>query len=74
MPQSLTLTNNPDPDPILTAQQYDHWSMPQSPRSPREQVQFDHMLWRMDRLFLATPVLILLDLSYLSRFWVRDEA
>ena len=52
---------------------YDHWSMAQAPRSPRDQVEFDHMLWRVDWLFLASPVLILLDLSYLSRFWVCER-
>ena len=41
--------------------------MPQFPRLPGEQVEFDHMLWRMDWLFLFSNVLILLDISYLSR-------
>jgi len=58
----------------LTHVWYDYWCMPQHPRRPGEQVEFDHMLWRMDWLFLRSNVLILLDISYLSRFWTQFEA
>ena len=44
--------------------------MPQAPaRSSVEQFEFDVMLLHMNWLFLATPVLVLVDLGYLSRFW-----
>ena len=48
----------------------DFWCMPQGKRTAAEKVAFDHMLSNINFLYLGCDVLILLDLSYLSRFWV----
>ena len=48
--------------------------MPQGSRSPAEKVAFTHMLKNANLLYLGTLVLILLDLSYISRFWTQFEA
>jgi hypothetical protein len=50
------------------------WSMPQAKRSPAESVEFKHMLKHANLLYLGTRVLILLDLSYIGRFWTLFEA
>ena len=44
--------------------------MPQGERTPAEKVDFQHMLSNINLLYLGCHVLVLLDLSYLSRFWV----
>ena len=44
--------------------------MPQGERTPAEKVDFQHMLSHINLLYLGCHVLVLLDLSYLSRFWV----
>lgn len=43
--------------------------MPQGERTPAEQVAFKHMLTHVNLLYLGLSVLVLLDLSYMSRFW-----
>ena len=43
--------------------------MPQGQRTGAEKVHFKHMLMHANLLYLGTRVLILLDLSYISRFW-----
>ena len=40
-------------------------------RTPAENVYFIHMLKNVNLLYLGARVLIVLDLSYVSRFWVR---
>ena len=50
----------------------DFWCMPQFERSPAETEEFRHMLSNINLLYLGCSVLVLLDLSYLSRFWVRS--
>ena len=50
---------------------YDFWCMPQQPRTPEEDVSFKWMLENLSLLFIGCSVLILLDRSYCSRFWVR---
>lgn len=47
--------------------------MPQGDRTPRETVEFQHMLAHVNLLYLGMSVLILLDLSYISRFWTQFE-
>ena len=47
--------------------------MPQGKRTPAEKVDFQHMLSHINLLYLGCSVLVLLDLSYLSRFWVRTR-
>ena len=54
---------------------YDYWCMPQGKqRTPKQQAAFDHMLSNINWLYLGCSVLILLDLSYISRFWTQFEA
>ena len=53
---------------------YDYWCMPQGNRSPAQRVSFDYMLQHVNYLYLGCSVLVLLDLSYLSRFWTQFEA
>ena len=48
--------------------------MPQAKRSLAESVEFKHMLKHANLLYLGTRVLILLDLSYIGRFWTLFEA
>ena len=43
--------------------------MPQGNRLVEEVIEFNHMLKHANLLYLGTRVLILLDLSYVSRFW-----
>ena len=44
--------------------------MPQGKKSPAERVQFEFMLQNVNLLYLGLKVLILLDQTYVSRFWV----
>ena len=54
---------------------YDFWCMPQKEgRTPAEKEAFDFMLGNVNSIYLGCRVLILLDLSYLSRFWTQFEA
>ena len=62
---------------------YDFWCMPQDERTaadqpdtrtPTELVDFKWMLKNVNMLYLGMSVLILLDLSYVSRFWTQFEA
>jgi len=53
---------------------FDFWCMPQGKRTGPERVQFMHMLKNVNLLYLGTSVLILLELSYISRFWTQFEA
>ena len=66
---------------------YDFWSMPQDERTaqqreegkpdtrtPAQRVEFTWMLRNVNMLYLGCSVLILLDLSYISRFWTQFEA
>ena len=46
----------------------------QGERSRGETVEFKHMLKHANLLYLGTRVLILLDLSYIGRFWTLFEA
>ena len=45
--------------------------LPKGSRSVVDSASFKLMLAQINMLFLGTTVLILLDLSYVSRFWVR---
>ena len=47
------------------------WCLPQGKRTPVEKVLFQHGLNNVNLLYVGMHVLILLDLSYMSRFWVR---
>jgi len=48
--------------------------MPQGEKSMAERVQFDFMLQNVNLLYLGLKVLILLDQTYVSRFWTQFEA
>ena len=66
---------------------YDYWCMAQDERSAEERqtgrrgdtrspaaiALFKHMLKNVNLLYLGCSVLCLVDISYLSRFWVRDR-
>ena len=45
--------------------------LPQGARTADELADFKRMLKEVNLLYLGTSVLILLDLSYLSRFWTQ---
>lgn len=53
---------------------YDYWCMPQGERTPAENVWFKWMLANVNLLYLGAKVLLLVDVSYLSRFWTQFEA
>jgi len=48
--------------------------MPQGERTDEEKAAFGRMLGNINLLFLGASVLILLDMSYSSRFWTQFEA
>ena len=48
--------------------------LPKGSRSAEESAAFKRMLKEVNRLYLGTTVLILLDLSYVSRFWTQLES
>ncbi|KOO23359.1 tir-containing protein [Chrysochromulina tobinii] len=52
----------------------DYSCAPQGERTPQEKEIFSLTLENMDFLFLGASVLILLDMSYMSRFWTQFEA
>jgi len=59
---------------------YDFWCLPQKntdgkdDRSSQDRADFDRMLKSIGDLYLSMRVLILLDLSYVGRFWTLFEA
>ena len=53
---------------------FDYWCMPQGKKTPGENVSFKYMLGNINWLYIGCSVLVLLDLSYLSRFWTQFEA
>ena len=52
---------------------YDFACLAQHPRSKEEDQEFKTMLPEIDKLYLGTSVLILLDLTYMSRFWTMYQ-
>ena len=48
--------------------------MPQGERTEQEQIEFLAMLKEINLLFLASSVLIIMDRTYMSRFWTQYEA
>ena len=53
---------------------FDYSCMPQQPRLPEEDEEFSAMLSGINVIYLGMKVLILLDMSYMSRFWTQAEA
>ena len=47
---------------------------PRQERSLEERLEFKAMMGRINTLYLGASVLILLDLSYMSRFWTQAFA
>ena len=52
----------------------DSWCMWQGERSGAQRVRFKHMLKNVNLVYLGMRVLVLADISYLSRFWTQFEA
>ena len=52
----------------------DYWCLPQGKRTASEQREFDGQLRNINLLYLGFSVLILVDLSYISRFWTLFES
>jgi hypothetical protein len=53
---------------------FDYWCMPQGKRTRAEKVLFKWMLSNVNLLYLGARVLLVVDISYLSRFWTQFEA
>ena len=53
---------------------FDYWCMPQGKRTRAEKVLFKWMLSNVNLLYLGASVLLVVDISYLSRFWTQFEA
>ena len=54
---------------------FDYWCMPQGKhKTATDKILFKHMLSNVNWLYLGCSVLVLIDLSYLSRFWTQFEA
>ena len=54
---------------------FDYWSMPQGKdKKDWEEAEFAVMLPNINLLYLFCSVLILLDLTYMGRFWTQFEA
>ena len=49
-------------------------ALPGRKKSLAEKAHFNYMLHNINHLYVGMPVLILLDLSYPSRFWTQYEA
>mmetsp|Transcript_28045 Transcript_28045/g.94207 ORF Transcript_28045/g.94207 Transcript_28045/m.94207 type:complete len:913 (+) Transcript_28045:106-2844(+) len=61
--------------PSIECVWYDYWCMPQGEdKTPLEKVDFKRMLMNVNLLYLGSSVLILQELSYMSRFWTQFEA
>ena len=52
----------------------DYWCMPQGKRSAAEDLEFKTSLAHANWLYLGASVLLIVDMSYLSRFWTQYEA
>ena len=53
---------------------FDYWCMPQGKRTRAEKVLFKWMLSNVNLLYLGASVLLVVDISYLPRFWTQFEA
>ena len=61
--------------PEINAVWFDFSSMPQGRnKTPRESAEFKEMLPNINLLYLTCSVLILMDRSYMNRFWTQFEA
>lgn len=53
---------------------FDWSSMPQGDRTTEEDVMFRQMLTNVNLVYLGCQVLLIVDMSYMSRFWTMFEA
>ena len=60
--------------PMLEYVWVDHWCMAQGNRTADEQAEFDRQLPNINLLYLGANILLLVDISYSSRFWTQYEA
>ena len=72
--QLRTIIEHLQDNPSIKLVWYDHWCMPQGKRTVSDTVLFKWMLGSVNMLYLGCSVLVLLDISYLSRFWTQFEA
>jgi len=61
-------------NPSINLVWYDFWCLPQGERTDAETTEFSAALPQINLLFLGCRVLLLVDLSYISRFWTQFEA
>jgi len=54
---------------------FDFWCMPQGEgKTKAEKIYFKWMLGNVNMLYMGASILLLVDISYLSRFWTQFEA
>ena len=58
--------------PALCKRSY--WCTPQGERTPEEKEEFKRTLKVINMLYLGARVQVLLDFSYINRFWTQFEA
>jgi hypothetical protein len=73
--QALAVQAYLDAHPEIDAVWFDFSSMPQGEKkTERESAEFKEMLPNINILYLTCSVLILMDRTYMSRFWTQFEA
>jgi len=73
--QQAAICNHLRAHPSIKYVWFDYWCMPQGDdKKPAEKELFGWMLSNINILYVSMKVLILLDLSYISRFWTQYEA
>jgi hypothetical protein len=63
-----------DREPSIKYIFYDYCSMPQGEKTKQEKYEFNLLLPNINLLYIGCRILILMDRSYLSRFWTQFEA
>eukprot|EP00900_Chrysochromulina_parva_P008962 jgi/Chrpa1/18067/Chrysochromulina_OHIO_Genome00025503-RA len=73
--QALAVQDYLKAHPEIDAVWFDFCSMPQGrDKTPSESAEFKEMLPNINLLYLTCSVLILMDRTYMSRFWTQFEA
>jgi hypothetical protein len=73
--QALAVQDYLKAHPEIDAVWFDFCSMPQGrDKTPSESAEFKEMLPNINLLYLTCSVLILMDRSYMNRFWTQFEA
>jgi len=60
--------------PEVTHVWVDWCCLPQGTRTPHEKAEFDRMLAQVNLLYLGCSVLVMIDMTYIGRFWTQFEA